>query len=462
MDETQIARFKSLSLIAGGLGIILLLTYWGGIPEMTLAFGLGVLALGGSLVVLAALIWWFYLSPLPANYRVHMDYGSSTQRQVSVILMGIAGMMFVVGAFWDEMWHRTYGLPFGEDFLWRPHLLMYAGLGLMSLFASGSLYLIISRGKGTLRQRFRAQPLMGLLALVGGFHIITTPLDLVWHELYGVDLTAWSLPHIILAVGFAATMIVVVAIQRSLIQRDSWSSLLGIGLRESFIVALLGVVTLICFQLLTSEWENLPPVGSELMGDVIFWQRPEWLYPVVILGCGTWLGTLALHVTRRVGIATLVGVVALLYRVTLISLFDNSVAQVQPTAYLLLLPPLVGLDIGYAVQVRRAGSAPGAIRSGISATVAMLVAGLPVIAQTMAYPVINGSILPGIVAASLVTAIFCAAAGAALAVGMAHFYPQQVAELAVTSRFAIWVPVGVLFASLIFIAFFIGTAVPPV
>ena len=109
------------------------------------------------------------------------------------------------------MWHRSFGLPFGEDLLWRPHLLLYFGFLSVSALAGVAL-LILLRGSSdlqsrpSLQQRFRAQPVLGLLTLVGGFLIFAIPADPVWHTLYGEDITAWSLPHLILTISFAMIM----------------------------------------------------------------------------------------------------------------------------------------------------------------------------------------------------------------------------------------------------------------
>ena len=40
-------------------------------------------------------------------------------RAVLALILASGGIGIAVGAVWDELWHRRYGLPFGEDLFWR-------------------------------------------------------------------------------------------------------------------------------------------------------------------------------------------------------------------------------------------------------------------------------------------------------------------------------------------------------
>ncbi len=113
-------------------------------------------------------------------------------------LLALGSLALMVGGFWDEVWHRKYGLPFGEDLLWRPHLLIYFGLLLPPALAAVSLVQIITRGEGRLPQRLRADPGMSLLVFLGVFLLLNVPADPIWHLIYGEDISAWSLPHLVL------------------------------------------------------------------------------------------------------------------------------------------------------------------------------------------------------------------------------------------------------------------------
>jgi len=51
---------------------------------------------------------------------------------------------------------------------------------------------------------------MGALALASLYSLLSIPGDAIWHELYGIDLTAWSPPHLIL--GLMSSIVIICAI----------------------------------------------------------------------------------------------------------------------------------------------------------------------------------------------------------------------------------------------------------
>jgi hypothetical protein len=75
-------------------------------------------------------------------------------RHLLAMLIPGSGASGVIGACWDELWHRMYR-GFGDDFLWPPHLLLYASLG-MNVASAGIGLGIAPCGRGGLRERFRA------------------------------------------------------------------------------------------------------------------------------------------------------------------------------------------------------------------------------------------------------------------------------------------------------------------
>jgi hypothetical protein len=107
----------------------------------------------------------------------------------------LSGLLLRIGAPWDELWHRLYGAPFGEDLLWPPHLFIYASLTLTFLLAAYGLS-IAMRGEGSLRERFRWEPLLALLGLFSAYKVAFIPVDLIWHAAIGPDLVAESPPHV--------------------------------------------------------------------------------------------------------------------------------------------------------------------------------------------------------------------------------------------------------------------------
>src|SRR6266851_1194843 len=158
---------------------------------------MGWAALTCLVVAFACLTWWLLLSPLPIAdgrraERLSNGPGPHARRTrvVVALLVLLSGFLFSAGARWDELWHRTYG-GFGDDFLWPPHLMIYGGLALNAAFAGWGLGRTL-RGRGGLRERFRAEPLMGLLGLLAAYQVASIPSDLIWHRVIGPDITAWS------------------------------------------------------------------------------------------------------------------------------------------------------------------------------------------------------------------------------------------------------------------------------
>jgi hypothetical protein len=103
-------------------------------------------------IVFNHLHWQLLFRLLPAGQTVRQQPINATYRQVLALLLSMGGFAFIVGAFWDEIWHRQYGILFGEDFFWRPHLLLYFGIAVATALAFAGLYMITRWGQGTFQQ----------------------------------------------------------------------------------------------------------------------------------------------------------------------------------------------------------------------------------------------------------------------------------------------------------------------
>ena len=116
--------------------------------------------------------------------------------------------IFLLGGYWDVSWH----IIIGRDTFWSPpHLVLYAGI-IAILAACGSAVAqaaAAARGRGpalpgplvTLPFGLRLPPGI-LVTMVGaGMSLASAPIDDTWHRLYGLDVTVWSPPHIMLVAG---------------------------------------------------------------------------------------------------------------------------------------------------------------------------------------------------------------------------------------------------------------------
>ena len=302
----------------------------------------GWLALGILVTLFSFLGWWLFLSPLPVPVRpAPLSASVLRARRWVAGLMFSGGLLGFVGTNWDELWHRLYG-GFGSDFLWPPHLMIYGSLALNGVFAALGL-LLAFRGQGGLRERFRREPLLGLLGLISAYQVASIPSDQLWHQIIGPDLTAWSLPHWLLMVTTSGSRLAGLAIGLSSVPRESWRSL-GDRPRGMQLVAvgLLAEATLGTLQFVATEFEWADPTAL---------RRPEWSYPVLVLVAGILLAHVALYATRRIGAATAMVLLALLGHAAVVWTFWHTLGHGPVIgAHLLILPPALLLDLWYAVR----------------------------------------------------------------------------------------------------------------
>jgi hypothetical protein len=150
-------------------------------------------------------------------------------------LVWVSFAFFVAGAGlgvgWDRRWHATH--PF-EDFFSPPHLFIYANVLLaaaVAVYVTSNARLRAAFGRGESLPLLRFDVPGPLLLLGAGF--VTLGLgglfDGVWHTLFGLDETGWSLPHAMLGHGILLVALGFVATRGVLPGRLGWfaSGLLG-------------------------------------------------------------------------------------------------------------------------------------------------------------------------------------------------------------------------------------------
>ncbi len=337
---------KRLSwLLAGGAGVIVFaaFTAWGGMPAGAQA-GAFWAQIGLFFVVICifvALFWHLLLRPLAPKLRQPaLDSLSLRQRGTLVLLLGSGSWAIVIGAFWDELWHRVYGIPFGEDFFWRPHLLMYFGFASAIGLGFWGLYYLNRHLRGNFQQRFRSNIIISLLILNAAFMLYVLPADPFWHWTFGEDLTAWSIPHLILLLSFLLTLLLTLFIYISARPQGEWRTVLQLRSRDGLPLLLLAATLLIWLQLMLIDWD------ATLMGIKLEWlglYRPEWLLGANLLACVTLTGVLATRLLRCAGAATAAGLLALALRYAMIQFFDAG--MLQYVAWVAALLPLLAIDL---------------------------------------------------------------------------------------------------------------------
>ena len=269
--------------------------------------------------ILAFVAWWLYLSPIrqaAANgsaAAVYKNKAAATSPRLSytlALLIGVGSLLISFGGYWDASEHVVTGIvPGGEDFLWPPHLMLYGGFLLAFLVALGGLIALafnsLRLGIKDPRMWVRRNPYVGAAVLIAGYGLLSIPGDAIWHELYGVDLTAWSPPHVFLAISASSLTISAVglflrgstketkgvpSLQPSYSKLRSaaldsrrpdvaWHRLGAVASKTDWLnlVKLFYISTglLLFFAIGTIEWE------IDALAKIVA-QRPVWLYPTII------------------------------------------------------------------------------------------------------------------------------------------------------------------------------------
>ncbi len=326
--------------------------------------------------VLAFLGWWLYLSPMKQTGRRvqasgNMAVASSAKLSFTLaLLIGIGSLLNAFGGYWDLSEHLITGIvPGGEDFLWPPHLMVYAGFLLAFVVAVSGLVAIaipnLRQGIKDPRRWVRRDPYVGAVVLMAGYGLLSIPGDAIWHELYGIDLTAWSPPHVFLTISavsltvFAAGLFQKSASRMSVRPQDSstresngsddpknvrvnaakklgefassvdWLSFVRLFYMANALLLLvfIGVV----------EWE-VDSINSLVA------KRPIWLYPTIIGVSSFFLSVVARRLVPGPWTATIVALFYFGLRVA-VSAFADVMSGAPPRMTLVFILGAILLDL---------------------------------------------------------------------------------------------------------------------
>ena len=258
--------------------------------------------------ITAFAIWWVFISRVKSLAKPVETKLSSTLMMRIALLVGFSGLCRYAGSVWDISEHVITGVvPGGEDFLWPPHMIIYFSFLISLIVALFSILTITKpyRAKGIMDPRYaiRDYPFLGAIVIAGLYAWMSVPGDALWHELYGIELTSWSPPHVMLIIASAAETISAAGLLINSQEVPSlWKKLvsifiISIALNELYVIA-------------TTDWE-VPIQGGP--GLAIVTARPIWMFPVVAAGCAILLFQLARNMTglRFAGTLTAVGFYAL-------------------------------------------------------------------------------------------------------------------------------------------------------
>src|SRR5262249_53537522 len=149
--------------------------------------------------------------------------------------------------------------------------------------------------KGSIRSRFRAEPALSLLGLVSFYEVASLPSDAIWHAIYGVDITAWSLPHLFIFGTASLMFLLACALVLSGTSQSGWQSIRHTTGRDLVLVLLVGLANWIALIIGAVEYEwRLNPSVAHFTDASFLAGRPNWAYPVVIVAIGVVMSHFAL------------------------------------------------------------------------------------------------------------------------------------------------------------------------
>jgi hypothetical protein len=419
------------------------------VDKVQFAMGMAVMIGLTGAVLLAG--WYLIARPLPVGYTSTLpNIITPKQRLVMALLLIVSLTFYAVGIVWDEVWHIKYGIPFGEDFYWRPHQLIYSGLLVIMLLGGLSWWLLLRYGKGTLAQRFHAAPMLGVLALNSVLFAYAIPADPLWHEIYGEDLLAISVPHVLVVLLAVIGLLTGIGLITTRAKND-WRPLWRITLWDMLPVFGFSSISLLLTALLTADWFGLSPELVQERTAYIF-SRPTWALPFLLAFCGIWVGTLAVRNTRLLGAATLVGLVAIAIRLALVHALNH--IHLNPYPWTIQLPLIIAIDCVHIWRSKRLDWWHIAVASIAIGSITTL----PLINVFFGFPQITQS--------NVIAMWLAFAAGAIVASWFGMFVGDALVANDEQSMLAESAPVQVVFVVLLaaigFAIWFVATAHPPI
>ena len=449
-------NYLTTGLALSFFAVLALMVRWGGIPNTGESkFWLGVALLGSTLAVFGGLCWWLFFSPMPASAMK-----SSTQLSEQAYLMLLAalfaGLLTIIGVFWDETWHRIYG--FAEvlnDFLWAPHKLLYLSLGTLTVVAGMSLYQAIRADRSDVRVGFRSHPYIGMFGLLAAYLMFSLPSDQVWHLVYGLDITAWSLPHILLLTSFGFVMISVSAIFLSGERSPSMSlnNVLG-GLA----IGIGGVMLLVLVTDYDSVSAPLTQVSAQALQTLA--ERPQWTYPVAVATLGIVIASIGVRLSRRFGVVTIAALTIIIFRSIMVTFFNAS-KEMGVVSHILIVIPMLIID-AWQLLWRKKNEEPSTrfrIAAALVAVASFLIVGIPVINGWLATYHINNESIPGAILVGAIMAVWGNAIGELFGGWLASLNSGRLPTVSPT-RLVKQLAVGAVISVVIFLVVFF-TAQPP-
>jgi hypothetical protein len=113
-----------------------------------------------------------------------------------LLASAFASLIMPYGAYWDISFHSESGR---ESFLQPPHLMIYGGILICMAIV---IYSVVRRpGNIPLKKYLKEDKVVAVALTALALQLISAPFDEIWHNLFGLDVSIWSPPHVLLIFG---------------------------------------------------------------------------------------------------------------------------------------------------------------------------------------------------------------------------------------------------------------------
>lgn len=315
--------------------------------------------------------------------QIHSQRDLWTLGVLPVLALGaLAGLL---GIYWDIAWHIDIGR---DTFFTLPHNFIYSGIAVVLLM---SLYGLLRDRRDTpfhLRWgSLRLHPGLLIVAVGAALELLFAPMDELWHELFGIDVTLWAPMHLIGIMGLALASfggLVSAWLERRLAADEKRRRRFG-SVTLFFAAAVLGWMIL-----LLAEFDFNTP------------QFPSFWHPVLLLGLPPLVLVLVHTLTAWRWAATVTALVYTAFRLSLAAWLMTT-ASLDLAGYTRPLIPVLILS-AVAVDLLGRRGLPGWLL-GLGAGTVTLLTNWPLVALGSGivwYPdVLALAVLPGLALAAL-------------------------------------------------------------
>jgi len=240
----------------------------------------------------------------------------------------IGSILGVTGTYWDIYYHIIYGR---ESFWIKPHLIVY--LGVLIVFLSSLIGLIYNHNikNKRLAKGFFYATLTIFLSVT--LQIISAYIDDLWHKIFGLDVSVWSPPHLILIFFGIMISLSFIYFQRLYIHIAKLDKIKRLT-SDEIKLELMCAIALIGFSIIIAEFEFYKIIPINHISQL----RPSWIYLSLMSIIFIFILTLAKTVIKTKWSALRISLFYIIIRLLTNIIFLNKSWPITP--FLIIIPAL--------------------------------------------------------------------------------------------------------------------------